>query len=282
MVDCFPPGSDPAEYVRRLEAETDAQRRRLEGLDAEDLKRVLRDQSEPTAARQIAMEQLFLRFRKSADFGAMQVDWLADLMEDPDPPIADLAIKHCPLREEHLRARVRALLDSPRDRTRADAAHALARVKDETILPRLLEWLEGPSEPMRNLAIGGLQILNTPEARSTLEAAYQQGGRDEKDRTVLAMALLRLGDTRGLPLLEGVARRAKGPWSVNAAASIYDHEPLRGLELLLHLVDQGDDEAKRCVVVRVWIWSRPRIAHPFGPEGIGEARAWIEERMRSA
>lgn len=281
MAECLPPGSDPAEYVRRLEAEIDAARRRLEPLGAEELKRILRGRSEPRATRQIAFEKLIHRFLGSDEFHAMLVDWLADLMADPDPAIADMAINHCPLRDERHRAQVRELLDSPRDRIRATAAVALARAKDETILPKLLEWLDGPSEPMRNAAIEGLQTLNTPETRAALETAYQQGGRDENDRTVLAIALLRLGDTRGLSFLESVARRAQGPWSVTAATWIYDHEPLKGLDLLRHLLDQGDDEAKRYVVSQIWNWSRPRIAHPFAAEGINEARTWIEERLKS-
>jgi HEAT repeat protein len=281
MSECFPSDSEPAEYVRRLEEEMDAQRRRLEPLDAEELKRILRDPSGPTAARQIAMEQLTLRFRKAVSFDATQIDCLADLVADPNPAIAEMAIKHCPLRDEHLRAQVRALLDSPRDRIRAAAAVALARAGDETILPKLLDWLEGPSEPMRNLAIEGLHALDTPESRSALEAAYREGGRDENDKTVLAIALLRLGDTRGLPFLEAVARRAQGPWSVTAAAWIYDHEPREGLQLLLHILERGDDEAKRCVVNQIWSRSRPRIAHPFTSEGLGESRAWIEAQLRS-
>jgi HEAT repeat protein len=280
MAECSPSGQDPAEYVRRLDEELDAQRRRLDTAAAEELVRVLRDQAEPTAARQIAFEKLIHRFIGSGDFRARLVDWLAGLMEDPDPAIAETAVRHCPLQDEHVRARVRALLDSPRDRVRADAAIALARFKDECILPKLLEWFAG--ESMRNVAIEGLKTLDTREARLTLETAYEAGGRNENDKTVLAIALLRLGDTRGLPFLEAVARRAKGRWSVTAASWVRDHDPGKGLELLLYLLDQGDEEARRSVVNQVWNWSRPQIAHPFTPEGIAEARAWIEERLKSA
>ena len=69
---------------------------------------------------------------------------------------------------------------------------------------------------------------------------------------------------------------------MTAASWVRDHEPGKGLELLLYLLVQGDEEARRSVVNQVWNWSRPQIAHPFTPEGIAEARAWIEERLKSA
>jgi hypothetical protein len=281
MAECPSSGLDPAEYVRKVEVELEVQRQRLAEADPELLTHVLRDRAEPTSARQIAFETLIHRFVGSDGFQTMLADWLADLMDDPDPAIAEMAVRHCPLHDESIRGRVRILLDSPRDRIRADAAIALARSKDESILARSLDWFAGNSQPMRNLAIEALKTLDTPVARSTLEIAYEQGGRDENDKTVLATTLLRLGDTRGLAFLETVARRAKGAWSVTAATWIYDHQPLKGMELLLLLIDQGDEEARRSVVNQVWSLSRPRISRPFTSEGIVEARAWIEERLKS-
>ncbi len=94
---------------------------------------------------------------------------------------------------------------------------------------------------------------------------------------VVAAGLLRLGDARGLPFLEEIARRGQGAWSVTAVAWICSHDSKSGLELMLRLLEHGDDEAKQAATTQVWNWAR--TANPYTEEGRKEARAWIKEQL---
>lgn len=282
MGECVLTKAEAAEHLRKSEAEAAAHRQKLEGADKERLEAVLRDPSQPATARMIAFEQLLHAYRPSAEFPsrpAYVAHYLGALIEDPDQAVAEMAVRHCPLTDEGLRNKIRHLLDSPHDRLRANAAVALAQAKDETVLPRLHEWFAGADETSRRIAVEGLVRLNTPEARSTLENAYHQGGRSDEDRILLAIALLRLGDAQALPFLEAIAQRAQSPWSVTAAAWIYSLDNRRGLELMLHLLDNGDAETKLSATTQVWNWAR--TANPYTDEGAQQARAWIEKRLAS-
>ncbi len=279
MADYVPPGPEAAEEIRGMEAELEAQRRRLEEEEADQLKQVLSDASEPTSARQIAFEQLVLRFQPSPEFREILHDLLEGLVDDPDAEIAEMALNHCPLSDERVVGKVRKLLDAANERTRAAAAIALARIKHESVVPVLRDWFTSEGESTRNVAIEGLLRLDTPEARQMLEAAYEEGGRSENDRSVLAVALLRLGDTRGLAFLEAIARRRTGAWSVMAASWIYGHQREKGVQLMLEILDHGDLEAKQRMVNQIWNYAR--IPRAFEAEGFHEARSWVQRQLGS-
>ena len=97
----------------------------------------------------------------------------------------------------------------------------------------------------------------------------------------MAVALLRLGDSVGLPFLKEMAQRATGPFSVMAATWIYGvHDVDAGLRLMLKILDRGDFEAKRSLVMQIchtWMYS----LHAFTADAIHDARLWIERRLES-
>ena len=163
---------------------------------------------------------------------------------------------------------MRRQLESTDDHVKAEAAIALAKINDPSILPKLLEWFNGANEGYRNVAIEAFKTLDTEQARDTLVRSYEEGGRGEQDKAVLATALLRMGDTRGLEFLDGVARRARGALSVMAATWIYaEHEADEGLRLMLHVLDNGDLDAKRSMVNQI-CYSFMHSPHAFTADGI--------------
>jgi hypothetical protein len=274
MTDYTPPEAAPflAEVVHRHQAEAELQRRRLKDAPTGQLKRILRDPHEPFAARAEALARLLgPRDPELADI-------LLGLFDDPDHRLWLIAIRsYCPP-DPRIFARLRGMLDDRRGRRWSEAASALARTQDETLMPRLLTWLDEGDEPHRNVAIECLTQLKLPEAHHLLEA-WEQGGRGEDDRVVLAVALLRRGDPRGLPLLEAVARRADGPWSVVAATWLRMHDPALGLVLMREILDHGTLEARRSMVNQVW--NLTDLPNAFTADGIHEARCWVEQQLRA-
>jgi len=277
MSDYVPPDTSVAEKVRLIEAETEAERRWFEHVASEQLQQILHDRARPAATRQNAFGVLAVRLRESPEFREGLARLLEPLLEDPDPEVAQTAVRYCPLSSEQARDKVRRLLDSPHQGLRGEAAVSLARIGDAGILERLLAWLGAEDEAEQNLAVEGLVMLNTPEARTALENAWHQGGRKRGDRVVLSVALLRLGDMRGLPLLETVAEEGRGAWSVTAATWLYYHQPARGLRMMLGILDQGDMEARQSMVMQ--ISNLTRLPHVFTAEGLAEARSWVKRQM---
>ena len=68
MERCGLSNADAAEHVRQTEAELAVHRQQLQAADDGRLGAVLRDGSQPTAARLIAFEQLVHRYRPSVEF----------------------------------------------------------------------------------------------------------------------------------------------------------------------------------------------------------------------
>ena len=73
---------------------------------------------------------------------------------------------------------------------------------------------------------------------------------------MLATALLRSGNSRGLPFLEWVARKADGAWAVTAATWVYTDQKRLGLELMRDILDRGTLEAHRAMVGQIWNFVR--------------------------
>ena len=115
--------------------------------------------------------------------------------------------------------------------------------------------------------------------RKLLVEGFENGYRGEEDRITLAIALLRLGDDRGLPLLREVAERASDAWSVAAATWIRAYRPAEGLRLMRHILDSGTAEGRRMMVLQ--IAGLADVAHAYTADGIHEARLWIDRQLEA-
>jgi HEAT repeat protein len=272
-VDYVAPDPTVAEHVYRSQEESDRQHRRLRDAQSEVLKAVARDQNEPETARANAL--LFLLLRRDSEMPGM----LLELFEDPNQQLWTMIVRSYRPNDERIRDRLRRFLDDPCEQSWSEAAVALARYQDRTILPQLESWLREGDRPRRNVAIECLKQLDAPEGRLLLRNFWDQNLGDEEDRLVVAAALLTLDDPRGLSLLESTAQAAKGSWSVFAATSVSFHDFRRGLELMLGILHEGDLESRQSLVSQ--IWNLTDLPHAFTADGIHEARAWIESQLAS-
>jgi hypothetical protein len=196
-----------AEHIQRGESEAEQQRRRLEAADEPTLRRVLADRGESRAARMTALGALVSRLRRDLALS----DLLLPLFEDPDDELVRRAISCAPPFDPRMVERLHVLLDDPREGRWSTAAATLARRNDRAILPRLLAWFRDGDRAHRNVAFACLPWLLGPDDRlALLQAAWDQGGRDDDDRAMLAGGLLDLDDPRGVPFLESLGRGA-GP-----------------------------------------------------------------------
>jgi len=272
MNEYIPPDPAIAEKVRQSRLESNEQYRRLEHESPERLREVLLNTKETHIARGNAL--MFLLLHKDQETLLI----LPDLFEDPD--LGHMAIKHCHSENPNAAAKLRSLLDSPDQNTRADAALRLAMAKDDAVWPYLLEWFHHGDQGHRNVATFGLTKLDAREALELFRQSWETGDRKDsmEDRLVLAERLLSLGDKRGASLLEAVGREAKGAWSNFAAFTLLNHDPVLACTLMLHIIDDGDAEAKGSLVSQVWnIEHNPNA---FNAEGIHEARQWVERQLQ--
>jgi HEAT repeat protein len=206
MTDYTPPEAAHvfAEVVNRHQAEAELQRQRLKDAPIGRLKQILRDPREPFAARAEALARLL------GPRDPELPDILLGLFDDPDQRLWLMAIRsYCPP-DHRVIARLRGMLDDRRGRRWSEAASALARTQDGTLMPRLLGWLDQGDEPHRNVAIECLTQLKSPEAHRDLLEAWEQGGRGEGDRVVLAVP--RSGKATR------VASRSSKPWPAGRTA----------------------------------------------------------------
>lgn len=268
--DYSPPDPGWAEIIHRDRIESDRQERRLKNSPPGKLREIARDPSQSPVARRTAL--MFLLIRRDPELPGI----VLELFDDPDQDLWAMVIRSSHLADPRVAARLRGMLDSTDGRNWSEAACALATAGDETLLPRLTVWLEGGDRPHRNVAIECLRLLATSEALPLLQE-FWAGTTDEEDRLVAGAAILSLGDTRALPLLESTAKRAAGPWSVFAATSIYSSRRAAGLELMLHILDAGDLEARQSMVMQIWNFAE--LPHAFTADGIHEARVWAERRL---
>lgn len=278
MSQYLPPDTTAVEGVRLAEAEAESERRWFEQVASEQLQRFLFDQSEPATTRRNALAVLLGRLRTSPDFPEGLATLLEPLLDDPDAEIAAMAVGHFPLIGEQSLDKARRLLDSSQPAVRAEAAAALARVGDTSLLETLLAWFHGDSEMDRIAAIECLATLKTAAAQETLADAWEQGGRGRGDRVTLSTALLRMGDLRGITFLEEVAQETRGAWSVTAATWIYYHQRARGLRLIRDILDRGDLEARQSMVMQ--IARLTTLPHVFTAEGFHEARSWVDRQVK--
>ena len=276
MTNYLPPDPSVGEFVHRKNEVLRECLEQIENLNDQELRDLVNDGKQSSDLRVIALLQLVPRRDRDS-----RAELLCDFLDDPDPDVSAAALSHCPLIDKRSIEKARRMVGSPHGRVKSEAVVALAKWGDQTILSQLLEWFAGDDEQNRNLAIEGLKTLASDEAKLHLEQSYEQGGRDDMDRAVLAIALLRLRDERGVDFLKTVAERAQGPLSVMAATWLYgEYKPDTGLKLMLNLLDNGDLEAKRGMVNQVWNFAH--LPHAFTADGIHEARLWVQQKLSTA
>jgi hypothetical protein len=265
------PDPGVAEFVYRSEQESERQVRRLKDASSDLLKTVARAAQEPEAARSNAL--LFLLMRRDPEMPAI----LLELFEDSNQHLWRQVVRSYRPDDARVKEKLRSLLDDGDEKNWSQAAVALARLQDQTLLPRLEAWLRIGDRPHRNVAVQCLKALDCPTARTLLRDCWDRGLGDEEDRLVLAAALLDLGDNSGSALLEATARAARGAWSVFAATTIWVHDSRSGLEFMLGILDTGDLRAQQSLVSQ--IWNLTSLPHAFTADGIHEARAWIDSQL---
>ena len=209
-------------------------------------------------------------------------DILLPLWDDPDRQLAKMAIEQTPPFDPETGERLHALLDDPERVIWSTAASVLARRKDARIVPRLRDWFREGDADHRNVAYSCLcfhQLLGPDECRALLRKEWDAGGRDDDDRTMLAIGLLGVGDRIGWAFLETHARRADR-YSANwAAETLMEHDPVSGLDLMLHILNYGKTFQVRWGMVER-IAKSAGLPHLWTADGLTEARHWVEQRRQ--
>lgn len=272
-------GPDPeiAAIVHRTNAECDRQTSRLKHALPAELKAVVRNHSESTSARGRAL--LGLLSARDPEL----TDLILELFDDADQGLWRM-VASLRLNDPRIRAKLQQKLDDADhhngdDNNWSQAAVMLARAGVVSLLPRFVDWLETGDEPHRNVAVECLKMLKTPAASAVLEDYWKSGKGDAEIHLVIAAALLDLGNPCGRELLESAARSGAGSVSVFAATVIYISEPGDGLRQMLHVLDNGDLDARQAMVNQIWNFAH--LPHAFTADGLSEARVWVEKQLES-
>jgi hypothetical protein len=269
-----------AEDIHAMNSEAARQRKALEEADDATLRAVLSDRTGSEVVRGTALMVLLARNRLRRD--RTLSDILLPLWDDPDKHLARMAIEQTPPLDPEMAGRLHALLDNSERLIWSTSASVLARRKDTTIIPRLLEWFREGDQDYRNVAWSCLcfnQLLEPDECRTLLREAWDAGGRDDDDRAMLAIGLLGLGDRVGWAFLGSHARRADCYSATWAAETIMEHDPALGLDLLLHILDHGKTFQVRWGMVER-IAKSAGLPHLWTADGLVEARLWVEQRSQ--
>ncbi len=277
---------DPAlgDWVDRQNAESEADALRLENASPVELKAVIRDAGATQSSRMNAL--MFLRIQKDPEF----LDVLLDLFDDLDQHLwHEIHPSKSMQQDSRFRQKYFEKLDGPDLENSAAAAVSLAIAGEVSLIPRLADWLNNGDEPHRNVAIEALRLLNSPDALAVLQQFWDEGKGDDDTRLCVAGALIQSGDPRGRSVLEATARRAQGVWSVIAATCVYvagrcsknpdDLHQQDGLKLMLHVLNEGDLDAKQGMVNQIWNFEH--LPHAFTADGRDEAQAWVESQLES-
>jgi hypothetical protein len=272
-----------ANFIQRVNEEADranAERVRLKQADDPTLCSILCDRSGPSASRLGALTLLLGKDHLRRDGTLARI--MLPLMDDPDEEIAGFAIQYAPAEDPDVAARLIALLDDPRPARWSKAASVLARRKETTIIDRLLGWFRDGDRDHRNVAYSCLYFegnLEPERCRELLREAWDVGGRDDDDRAMLAIGLLKMGDRIGGEFLEALARRADCYSATWAAEMIMEHDPGVGLDLMLHILDHGTVfEVRWGMVSR--IATAAGLPHVWTADGLAEARYWVEQQRQ--
>jgi hypothetical protein len=204
------------------------------------------------------------------------------LIDDTDVDIAGFVIQSAPADDPEVTARLHAMLDDPRPDRWSRAASTLVSRKDSTITERLLGWFREGDRDHREMSCSCLcfqGLLGSDRCRELLREAWDAGGRDDDDRTMLALGLLGLGDRVGWAFLGDLARRADCQSASWAAETIMEHDPGFGLDLMLHILDHGTSFEVRWGMVQR-IARAAGLPHLWTADGLAEARYWVEQQRQ--
>ncbi|WP_010582041.1 HEAT repeat domain-containing protein [Schlesneria paludicola] len=272
------------DLVHRANFQSDEDARQLENALSAELKTVIRDTDATQSKRMNAL--MFLRIQKDPEF----LDVVLDLFDDPDQHLWHVIHpSKSMLQDSRLRQKYMEKLDGPDLKNSGEAAVALAIAGEVCLFPRFADWLDNGDEPHRNVAIEALRLLNAAESLAVLQQFWDEGKGDEDTRLSVAGALFDSGDPRGRDFLETIALQAKGLASVAAATSVYVAGRCReipvgphrqdGLKLMLHILNDGDLEAKQGMVNQIWNFER--LPHAFTADGRDEAVVWVGSQLES-
>jgi len=99
-------------------------------------------------------------------------------------------------------------LHDEHDNVRAKAAEELAKLKDPSVVPNLIQALKDPSTAVKEKVAEALGTLGRPEAKDALEAALAVKSEDEWVNLREAEALVRCGGSKGMTALLRMAGEA--------------------------------------------------------------------------
>ena len=124
------------------------------------------------------------------------------------------------------------------------------------------------------------QLLDPGACHALLREAWDAEGRDDDDRTMLAVGLLGLSDRVGSTFLADLARRAECYAATWAAETVMEHDPALGLDL----ISRASSITARAFEVRWGMVERIAIAaglpHVWTTDGLAEARYWVEQQRQ--
>lgn len=263
-----------AEFVDRVNRECREEAARLERATPDEACLIATDSTESQAARMNAMCILF-RHRDPR-----VPDIQLRLLDDPNQDLWK-AISHTYRTDSpELRAALYQRLHAQDPDTACHAAIMLARFQDGSILPTVQPWLQNTDREWRNAAMGTLKHFKSPAGMQVLTALWNTDWGDDEDRLVLALNLVEAGHVPARENVTTVATAAKGAWSVACATQIYFVDPRSGLQLMLHIFDSGDLEAKQNMVGQVSSLGS-HLPHAYTYDGLAEARLWVEQQLAS-
>lgn len=265
------------EFVARSNLECDRQAERLKSVSSDELKRVLRNRSESDAARSNAL--FYLLINKSPELP----DIVLELLDEPDCQLWHQVICYRTFNQDpRINRRLHEMLTSDDENLWPEAAAALSRSGDVSLLPMLQSWLFEGDEPHHNVAVECLRIMKCDESLALLRRFWDEGRGDEELRLSIAGAMLDRGDERGRTLLFEAADRATGVWSVVAATLVYtagkdDFHRRDGLTLMRHILTTGDLEARQKMVQQVSNFTH--LPHAYVADGLAEALVWVDHQL---
>ena len=260
-----------AELIYHSNAECDRESERLKDASTDELKNVLQNPQESTAARAEAL--LGLMGARVPEIN----DLILELIDDPNQELWRMSILGSRAKDPRIRAKLISLLDDPDDENWSTAATGLAFAKDESLFPRYVTWLKEGDEPHRNVAVECLKFLGTRAAINVLCDYWDGNCGDDELRLHVAAALFEMGDRRGHSLLKAVAERADGAISVFAATIVYCKQKSEGLSMMLKILNDGNLEAKQAMVNQIWNFES--LPHAFTADGLAEARVWAKTQL---
>lgn len=184
--------SDAMRRIEALIAPGPVSGERTQQLSKVDLRRVCLDVNISVEERKKAIVTLVDRYSIEPDVS----ECLRILLDDEETELVRQAIEVAPPFAPLVRERIRQLLDDPRPLIWQAAASALARKKDHSGLPLMLQWATRGDREHRRAGLAAIAFLLIPEQHlQVVESICEEGPRDDEDELLLIDAL-RLAESR--------------------------------------------------------------------------------------